>query len=238
MKTKTLSSIGGFAVGVATLSLAFVPSQQAQAANIGLFNTGAGIADGAVDTHYSLISAPAGAATGTTTYRIAGHPNWLQNSDSPSSAWIGGTPNALNNQPAGDYTYRTTFNLSSLAASSASITGKWLADNSALGISLNGSARSNPGGGFGAFGSKFDLTSGFQAGINTLDFIVNNATNNSNTNNPTGLRVELSGTYADPAASAVPEPSDLVGTAFAIGSVVLLKRKLSPKADKLDRVSI
>ncbi|WP_181243816.1 PEP-CTERM sorting domain-containing protein [Chamaesiphon polymorphus] len=43
---------------------------------------------------------------------------------------------------------------------------------------------------------------------------------------------------SNPAATtAVPEPSDLVGTAFAFGSVVLLKRKLSKKTVKLDRFS-
>ena len=39
--------------------------------------------------------------------------------------------------------------------------------------------------------TNFSISSGFAAGLNTLDFVVNNA---GSSPNPTGLRVEISGT--------------------------------------------
>ena len=46
-------------------------------------------------------------------------------------------------------------------------------------------------GNFGALGNAFTISTGFVAGLNTLDFVVNNAGTGIN---PTGVRVELSGT--------------------------------------------
>lgn len=235
MKITTRSILGSVAVGgLSTLALTVGGFDRAQAATISLGNTGAGT--------YTLDSAPSGATTTVSTvpngFPI---PPWLANN--ATSSWIG--PSTFEtNSPPGDYTYSTTFDLTGLVASTAQISGSWGVDNSAVSILLNGqSAGITTNLGAANFSSLTPFTiantgSNFLSGINTLSFTLNNAQNQpgDNTFNPTGLRVELAGT-ADVAATEVPEPSDLVGTAFAFGSVVLLKRKLSKKTAKLDRIS-
>lgn len=78
--------------------------------------------------------------------------------------------------------------------------------------------------------SAFMLNDGFVSGVNTLDFIVcNKSGTGSATSNPTGLRVELSGT-----GNLVPEPSAyvLLGTALiAIGGFYWKRRRLCGAVD-------
>jgi hypothetical protein len=213
MKMTTRTLVSGFALGGATLAMAFGSIDRAQAASISLGNTGIGT--------YS-VTGPAGASTSVIPNGTFPIGPWFAN-DSTSS-WIGSTAS-----PAGDYTYSTTFDLTGLNASTALISGNWAGDNSGVSILLNGSSSgitTNAGSvnffGFTAF--NIDSTS-FISGTNTLSFTVNNADGPGD--NPIGLRVAMTGT-AD-ASTSVPEPSDFVGTAFAFGSVVLLKRKMSKK---------
>ncbi len=102
--------------------------------------------------------------------------------------------------PPGSYDYTTTFDLSGRNATTASITGKWSADNYGIDIFLNGAPTNNTATDFYSF-YRFAITSGFVDGVNTLDFRVYNAPGADS--NPTGLRTELVGT-AD-----VPEPASL-----------------------------
>jgi hypothetical protein len=206
MKMTTRTLLSGVALGGATLAMAFGSVDRAQAASIGLGNTGVGT--------YSV--------TGGGSTNPYAHPAWL--ADDTTSSWIGSESVA-----PGNYTYSTTFDLAGLNASTASILGNWAGDNSGVSILLNGSATgitANAGSvnfaGFTAF--NIDSTANFASGLNTLSFTINNADGPGN--NPAGLRVAMTGT-AD--AASVPEPSDFVGTAFAFGSVVLLKRKMTKK---------
>ena len=222
------------------MTLAISPIDRVQAANITLFNTGVDnsghvLADGASESHYTLTSVAGGTSNLITRTSVGGYPipPWL--GDNSASDWIGPNNDAALNSLPGSYTYRTTFSLEGLDKDTAKITGQWSTDNSGLQILLNnvdiGVANGSTNGGFTSF-STFDIPVGsnFLADNNTLDFIVSNAQNRpgDDTANPTGLRVELSGT-ANP---TVPEPSDLLGTAIAFGSVVLLKRHLTAKAQQ------
>jgi hypothetical protein len=233
MKMTTRSLVNGVAMGsVATMALIFGAIDQAQAATITtLFNTGlntaGAVGTGAADANYTLLD-PAGATIATRAIGIGTYPGSTYNGfvggqgDDTKSAWIGPDNASLNGVP-GNYTYRTTFDLAGLVASTANISGKWNTDNSGVQVLLNGTALSGvTNDGFPIGFSTFNIASGFTSGINTLDFIVNNAGTSSN---PTALRVEYASAMADAASTAVPEPSDLMGTAFAFGSVVLLKRK-------------
>ncbi len=183
--------------------------------NTGVDSSGAPLANGATDSHYTL-TVPSGSTTPIAVTSAGGFPvvpngPWI--GDDNSSAWI--RPNNPNvTDPVGVYTFTTTFSLSGLDASTAQIAGKWATDNYGEGILLNGNVVSFTGApGLGAFTSTFDITSGFISGLNTLAFVVNNAYDNSgNTSNPTGLRVEMTGT-----ASPVPEASTVVS-----GSLLLL----------------
>ncbi len=220
----------GFVVAVALLTVASV----AKAAPIMIFNTGtlfngAVAPDGTIgDPHYTLVSAPGGSTT--VRVRTAGAfpiPPWVGND--ALSAWIGpNNDNSLDGLP-GDYDYRTTFDLTGLDPSTAILTGTWAMDNAGTSILLNGVAtgitRLDPmltGDTFMTF-ANFSITSGFVAGVNTLDFIINNGkVNGGNSPNPTGLRVEISGTAA---ASSVPEPASLVLFGAGFAGVYLLGRR-------------
>ena len=220
MKMTTRALVNGVALSGA-MALAFGSLDRAQAATIVLGNTGTAGA-------YSITSAPTGASTTVTTdpngFPI---PPWFANT--ATSSWI--APNTAQTvSPTGDYTYSTTFDLTGLVASTAQISGNWAGDNSGVSILLNGSSigiAANAGSvNFGGF-TGFSITNAanFVAGVNTLAFTINNLDNGQGPN-PTGFRAELAGT-AD--ATAIPEPSDIMGTAIAFGSVVLLKRNLSKK---------
>lgn len=196
------------------LSAGLLLAASTQAATIGLSNTGVDalgvpLANGTTpDLHYSLVSAPAGAATSTRVLTSAdGYPvgPWL--GDTVTSAWIG--PNTADaNGPVGNYTYRTTFDLTGLDPLTATITGRWSTDNNGIAILLNGANTGNPGTSFTQFSEgyvSFSIASGFVAGVNTLDFQVYNG------GGPTGLRVEMSGT-----AAVVPEPTTVVAGALLL----------------------
>ncbi len=178
-----------------------VLAHQVAAAPIpGLFNTGVGtngalLAAGAVDPNWRLIESPDSAFPGPNAFVLndawpvqAGV--WLLNG--PDSKWIAPQSNqGTGNQP-GDYKYRITFDLTGLEPSTAVITGRWTSDNTGLGVFLNGVATGFiSDGNFPALNNTFSIASGFIDGLNTLDFVVNNAAPNIN---PTGVRIELSGT--------------------------------------------
>jgi hypothetical protein len=233
MKMTTRALVSSVALGGATLAFALGSIDRAQAAAIVIYNTGvdgsnALLADGAPDTHYTLTSVPSGTTSVVSrTNPLAGA--WV--APNTVSQWIGPATDASFTGAPGNYTYRTTFSLAGLQASTASITGRWSTDNTGVSILLNGvdisTLGSTPytGGGFNAF-TPFTIASGFNSGTNELLFTLNNAPGSPVLDNPTGLRVELAG-VADP--TAIPEPSDIMGTAIAFGSVVLLKRNLTKK---------
>lgn len=176
----------------------------AHAADInGLVNTGIG-AGGSGDTHYSLNAASSDTVIGNTVPVITLDNvwpigPWLANDG--VSKWI--TPTASQGQSfdaysAGTYTYTLSFDLSGYNAGTAAFTGRFAADNDAV-IKLNNQVIAS-GSGFTAW-NGFAASAGFQAGVNTLQFVVGNWAQNGG--NPTGLRVE----FLSSSVTAVPEPS-------------------------------
>ena len=108
---------------------------------------------------------------------------WLSNSI--TSRWIGPTTNS-DGMP-GLYTFQTTFDLLGFDLESVMVLGRWTSDNSGVEVRLNGVATGITGS--GDFPNLFDfkINRGFVAGVNTLEFDVNNA---GDATNPVGLRVE------------------------------------------------
>ena len=162
--------------------------------NTGVLNTGVTIAAAGVpDPHYTLV-APANFTAQTVSDSNFPFPPWVPNVYGPGgSRWIGPTPGG--NGPPFNYRYQTQFNLPANALlSTAMITGLWGTDDGSLDIWLNGNPQGQVSAGFTSL-VPFMVTTGFQVGLNNLEFRLNNA------GGPTGLRVDrIAGKYQ------VPEP--------------------------------
>ena len=195
--------------------------------SISIFNTGEGpggtaLPLGQLDPQYDLINAPC--TVPLTAITTIPNPAWTPNT--PTADWIsptgnGGVTVAL---PPGTYVYQTTFNLTGQDPSTAELSGNWASDNNAC-IELNGvnTGVCLPFTGFTSL-HPFSITSGFQPGVNTLDFVVTNGQGSGD--NPTGVIVEISGT-ASLGTDPSPEPSSLllIGTGLLGLSCVLRRRR-------------
>ena len=158
-----------------------------------LFSTGIGddgnpIAVGQNDPHYI------NTATGLPLLVMQNHPAWLSND--AESRWIGFTAQGTDNQPAGQFTFRTQFDLSGYDAQTATLTFLLAVDNTLNDIRINGISTGIATSGFAGWNGPFAINSGFVAGLNTLDFVW---TNEGPGDNPSALRVKIGGT-------AVPTP--------------------------------
>lgn len=172
--------------------------------NTGVSQSGALLAAGSSDTHYSLISNPDGileTAQATT-------PNSAWNQNTRSGGWISPGASGTASWSAGYYIYETTLDLTGYDPATAVLTGLLAADNG-VSIYLNrtGSALFSMDG-FSSL-SAFTINSGFVSGVNLVDFVVRND------GGPTGLLVDSTQATA---LSQVPEPAALilVGTGIAM----------------------
>ncbi|HYJ84979.1 MAG TPA: putative Ig domain-containing protein [Pyrinomonadaceae bacterium] len=181
--------------------------------NTGVADDGSVLASGATDPHYSLILPNGNTTSPQVLTSIPG--SYVPNN--ATSRWIGPGDSS---QPAGQYTYRVTFTLTGCDPSSVVINGQWASDNQGV-IRVNGvnTSFTTPTAGFSQF-SQFTLNStnaSFHAGLNVMDFVVNN------NEGPTGLRVEMTGTVEccgcvtpitlNPAAGAL--PASVVNTPYS-----------------------
>jgi len=160
-----------------------------------LFNTGLA-AGGSVDPHYKLTHSADESFPGPDAI-VANPPAGAWVSNTSTSKWISPSANQTQSpgggNPVGTYTYRTTFDLTGLDPGSASITGQWATDNAGMDILINGISTGQTIGiaEFAHF-TPFSISTGFISGLNTLNFVTHNAC--CADGNPTGLRVEMSGT--------------------------------------------
>ena len=191
---------------------------QVQAGPIAVSSTGALLTSPAVDPNYTMVAGPSGAGS-LLVVRNDGFPfpYWVANQTNLVQ-WIAPQSDyqAGQTDPAGTYTFRTTFDLTGFYPSTAVLTGEWASDNCST-INLNGvytgTGITTPG--CLSVLHPFTIASGFQAGWNTLDFVVVN-----NLASPTGMIVSISGT-----ANQIPEPATLTLLGCGLAGLWLLRRR-------------
>lgn len=186
---------------------------QASSSISGLVNTGS-FASGSQDTNYVLN----GSGFGYVSYDNAWPINpWIGNTD--ASKWITPTANqadSLDPTSSGTYSWTLSFDLTGLNANSASFSGQFAADNAAI-VKLNG-VTIGTSTGFTSY-SSFAANSGFNAGVNTLQFVLTNYAQGSG--NPAGLRVE----FLQSNVAAVPEPETYAMLLAGLGLIGSIARR-------------
>jgi hypothetical protein len=215
-----------FACFVAALLIGSVmlAGQSADAAPIDIFNTGVDangnvLSPGAADTHYRITASAQGSfVTPAAAVVQSNHPAWLSNDTvgATGSSWISVIATGNSNIAAGSYVFQTTFDLTGLDPSSAAITAQVAVDNTLTDIRLNGLPLAITRSGFAGFQAPLTINSGFVAGVNTLAFLVLNA---SASPNPGGFRLEI----LDAQADVIPEPATMA--ALSIAGLLLLRRR-------------
>jgi hypothetical protein len=210
------------AVVIAT-ALATLPIGPAWAANITLFNTGVDSSgnllvggNGTVDGHYTIFSTTdptatlgASAVTYNFPYPIA----------ETTSRWLATTASGGG---GGVTTFRQSFDLTGFDPATASITGQAAADNS-MRIFLNGNlVVANASSSFSTF-TPWMISSGFVAGVNTLDFELTDrgVPGAFNINN-------LVGTAERQVVGAVPEPATWAMMILGFGAIGASMRRRRP----------
>jgi hypothetical protein len=150
--------------------------------NTGVDDSGIVLSGGAPDPHYIMSYTGAFTAPAVSVIQPP-YSAWI--TPPAGSAWIGSTTSP----PPGEYRYRLIFDLPGLVYLNFVIFGKWASDNTSK-IFLNGSdtLMETPGGSAFSVLHDFTLQTGFQSGVNTLDFIVTNV-GVAASDNPTGLLV-------------------------------------------------
>ncbi len=154
----------------------------------GIDDNGDALAPGQYDPHYTNV------ATGLPLLVMQNHPAWLAND--AQSRWIGLTAQGTDNQPAGQFIFRTQFSLSGYDPQTAKLSFLLAVDNTLNDIRINGVSTGIAVSGFTGWNGPFTISSGFVADHNTMDFVW---TNEGSSPNPSGLRVKISGT-------AIPTP--------------------------------
>ncbi|UXH78513.1 PEP-CTERM sorting domain-containing protein [Roseateles amylovorans] len=199
----------------------------------GLVNTGAGLAAGSTDTHYTY-SVSGGDYTGLSGSGVVSNsnvdpfPSWLANT--ASSSWLIPTADQSINYSSSEsstFTWSLNFDLTGYDLSSASITGRWASDNSGV-LLLNGTVISTIlGNGYNTWTNFSGINSALTTGKNTLSFVVTDDA--SATYNYTGLRVEFASATANlgtPLVTpAVPEPESYAMMLAGLAALGFLARR-------------
>jgi hypothetical protein len=177
---------------------------------------------GSLDGNFQLLSCPSGPCPNQAFVALTGvsFPGpWVPNTG--SAQWIGPAFGGVETgiDPVGVYDYQEKFDLTGFDLSTVVVTGSFAADNEAD-LQLNGVPAGFSSPGFHVW-TPFTLASGFQPGVNTLDFLVTNFLGGYF--NPSGLIVEVTGTGTRPATTTSLEaaPANLiVGQALTLTAAV------------------
>ncbi len=193
---------------LALLLLAFSGATlSAHADSLTFFNTGVAadgslLSAGEADLNYTLIYSADPGATEATATQANGV--WMAGS---GAGWIGPGADGDTSWNGGYYVYETSIDLTGYDPTTATLTGAVASDDH-VSIYLNrGGSALFSSSGFSA-ATPFTISSGFVAGVNQIDFVV------QNDSGPTGLLVEDGSLEA---SAVTPEPGSvwLLGTGMA-----------------------
>lgn len=145
--------------------------------------------DGATDPNWTITAKPGVAGT-FPAFATKPDPLWFPNRN--NSRWISTKPDATQGDTPGNYTYRTTFDLTGFDHTTVQIRMQVSVDDELVDVKLNNQSLglkipANNGLPF-RISHGMQITSGFVAGVNTLEFIVNNA---NTVINPTAIQAQL-----------------------------------------------
>jgi len=194
--------------------------------NTGVDDSGNPLAEDAVDPHYTLVEPSNIVGDAYVTTSAGGFPvgPWL--GDNALSTWLTPATNANgpgNGDGSPSYWYETSFDLTGLDESTALIQGKWSSDNNGLDILLNGQSTgfTNPlqFADWSVFTLSADAGHPFVAGVNTLQFVIQNGGGEENPDGPTGVRVEMEG------RAFVPEPTSVALAWLGLLGLLSLRRR-------------
>jgi hypothetical protein len=192
----TLGDAGSYAVrvsnfaGAATSANAVLTVLEAIPGlfNTGVDNAGVSLPSGSVDPHWRITASidPGFPGPDALVLNDSGFPipPWLANDE--ISKWIAPRADQSSGNLEGDYTYQTTFDATGFDPATIRVAGEWATDNTGTDILVNGVSTGQRNNGQFVVWTPFQITSGFVAGVNALDFKVNNAPSGVN---PTGFRV-------------------------------------------------
>lgn len=188
--TYTFKATNPFGVATSDPAVVAVPYRLLPVAfGTGVAADGTLLAGGSVDPHYTLTASADDGFPGPDAMVLNDAwpvgPAWLAHG--PKSKWISVQADQSVGNAEGNYTYRTTVDLTGLDPAAIHLEGAWAADNAGVDILLNGTSLGLTSPGFSSL-VPFAITGGLIAGVNNIDFIINNGTP---TPNPVGLRVDL-----------------------------------------------
>jgi hypothetical protein len=155
----------------------------------GLDANGSPLSAGSADPHWALVSSPS-SSTPSPAVVLSNEPWSYPNHN--NGQYIGRVATSSEGDSVGTFKYQTSFDLTGLDPSTASLTG-FLSVDDYVEIYLNGADTQQgcdivPKPYCYNSGQPFTISSGFQSGINTLLF------STYNIGGPTGLQVQISGT--------------------------------------------
>ena len=192
------------------LTLALLAASSASAQVTTLYNSGVDalgnpLPNGVSDPHYTAYNFATVGTPGTLVGQAETVSNGYQGyyAQNPTSRWIWANQSGNFDGLHYNTLFRTTFDLTGFNLSTVAITVSMAADNLVAGVYLNGANLGQSFTGFFSF-YTFNITSGFNGGINTLDFYAQDQ------GPPAAFNVFYS-TRGDPLpTTATPEPASIV----------------------------
>lgn len=147
------------------------------------------LAEGAVDPNWTITAKPGGVTGNFQTFATKPDPIWFPSRS--TSRWISSKPDATTSDAPGSYTYRTSFDLTGFDPTTVQIKMQISVDDELVDIKLNSQSlglKITVGESPFISSHGMQISNGFVAGINVLEFIV---VNQNVGNNPTGIQAQL-----------------------------------------------